>query len=89
MDIFTALKRVFSTGLIVSDVKNNSIKIIDTQRTQAYTRRNTFFSKLHRNQYYQSTLAQNYSINRLALYRDYDLMDADPILSSALDIYTF
>ena len=89
MDIFTALKRVFSTGLIVSDVKNNSIKIIDTQRTQAYTRRNTFFSKLHRNQYYQSTLAQNYSINRLALYRDYDMMDADPILSSALDIYTF
>lgn len=89
MDIFTALKRVFSTGLIVSDVKNDSIKVIDTQRTQAYSKRNTFFSKLHRNQYYQSTLAQNYSINRLALYRDYDMMDSDPILSSALDIYTF
>lgn len=89
MDIFTALKKVFSTGLIVSDVKNDSIKIIDTQRSQAYSKKNTFFSKLHRNQYYQSTLAQNYSINRLALYRDYDMMDADPILSSALDIYTF
>lgn len=89
MNIFTALKRVFSTGLIVSDIKNDSIKIIDTQRSQAYSKRNTFFDKLHRNQYYQSTLAQNYSINRLALYRDYDMMDADPILSSALDVYTF
>lgn len=89
MNIFTALKKVFSTGLIVSDIRNDSIKIIDTQRSQAYSKKNTFFSKLHRNQFYQSTLAQNYSINRLALYRDYDMMDADPVLSSALDIYTF
>jgi len=43
MNIFTALKRVFSTGLIVSDIKNDSIKIIDTQRSQAYSKRNTFF----------------------------------------------
>lgn len=88
-NIFNQLKKVFSTGLVVSDIKNEKIKVIDTQRTQAYTRKQTLFSKLHKNQIYQASLAQNYSINRLALYRDYDMMDADPILSSALDIYVF
>jgi hypothetical protein len=89
MDIFSALRKIFSTGLLVSDIKNDSIKIIDTQRSQAYSKRNTFMTKLHRNQLYQSSLSQNYSINRLALYRDYDMMDADPIISSALDVYVF
>jgi hypothetical protein len=89
MDIYKALKRVFGTGLIVNDVKGDKIKVIDTQRSQAYARANTFISKLRKNSLYQTTLQQNYSINRLALYRDYDMMDADPYISSALDIYVF
>lgn len=81
MDIFDKLKRVFSTGLMVSDVKSNSIKVIDTKRTQAYTQKNNFMSKLHKNQSYSSNMSQNYAVNRTALYRDYDMMDSDPILS--------
>jgi len=89
MNIFTSLKKIFGTGLMIGDVKGGSVKIIDTQRTQAYSRKNSFMTKLHKNQIYQSSLAQNYSINRLALYRDYDMMDADPLMSSALDVYVF
>lgn len=91
MTIFDALKRIFSTGLIVTDVKRDTIKVIDTQRSQAYThsRNKTFFDKLHKNRTYQSSLTQNYAINRLALYRDYDMMDADPLISAILDIYVF
>jgi hypothetical protein len=89
MDIFTALKKIFSTGLIVSDVQNQKIRVIDTQRSQAYSRRNTFFDKLQRNQMQNSSMIQNYSLNRLSLYRDYDMMDCDALMSSALDIYVF
>ena len=81
MDIFDKLRRVFSTGLIVSDVKSDSIKVIDTRRSQAYKHKNNLISKLHRSQAYSSGISQNYAVNRLALYRDYDMMDADPILS--------
>ncbi len=89
MNIFDTLKKVFSTGMIVRDIQGGSVKVIDTQRSQAYKRHNSVVSKLLKNQQYQTSLSQNYSLNRLALYRDYDMMDADPLLSSALDIYVF
>lgn len=89
MDIFSALKKIFSTGLIVNDVQNQKIRVIDTQRSQAYSRRNTFFDKLQRNQIQNSSMVQNYSLNRVSLYRDYDMMDCDALMSSALDVYVF
>lgn len=90
MDIFKALKRAFSTGMIVNHTSNGQVKVIDTQRSQAYSRRhNDFFSKLRKGLIYNTSLSQNYVINRLALYRDYDMMDTDPIVHAVLDVYVF
>ena len=90
MDIFTALKKVFSTGMLVQHVQGNEVRVIDTQRAQAYTRRNNdYISKLRKGLIYNTSLSQNYIINRLALYRDYDMMDTDPIVSAILDVYVF
>ena len=89
MDIFDKLKRVFSSGIIVRDIDTGTIKVIDHNRTQAYSKQNKTISKLLKNQQTQSSLSQNYSLNRLALYRDYDMMDSDALLSSALDVYVF
>jgi hypothetical protein len=89
MDIFDKLKRVFSSGIIVRDIDTGTIKVIDNNRTQAYSKQNKTISKLLKNQQMQSSLSQNYSLNRLSLYRDYDMMDSDALLSSALDIYVF
>jgi hypothetical protein len=36
MNIFTALRRAFSTGLIIRNIDGQSVKVIDTQRAQAY-----------------------------------------------------
>ncbi len=88
-NVFDSLKKIFSTGMIVRDIKGQKVKVIDTQRSQAYNKHNTIISKLLKNQQYQTSLTQNYSLNRLALYRDYDMMDADPLLASAIDIYMF
>jgi hypothetical protein len=89
MDIFDKLKKVFSSGIIVRDIDTGTIKVIDHNRTQAYSKQNKTISKLLKNSQIQSSLSQNYSLNRLALYRDYDMMDSDALLSSALDIYVF
>lgn len=91
MNIFTALRRAFSTGLIIRDIDGQSVKVIDTQRAQAYRQySNQFSPKFLRAQGFNKVVYnQNYSINRLALYRDYDMMDSDPIISSCLDIYVY
>lgn len=90
MDIFSALKKAFSTGMIIQHVGGREVRVIDTQRSQAYTRRNNdHISKLRKGLIYNTSLSQNYIINRLALYRDYDMMDTDPIVSAILDVYVF
>lgn len=90
MDIFQSLKKAFSTGLLVSSIPDEKVTVIDTQRAQAYSKRGSnFFSKLRKGLVYNTSLSQNYTINRLALYRDYDMMDTDPIVSAVLDVYVF
>lgn len=87
-----ALKRLFSTNVIVR--KSNSkggVKVVDSEKLQAYNQDyfRDRYHRLHRSSlsYYGGNSQIGYGATRDQMYRDYDLMDRDPILASALDIY--
>jgi len=81
---------LFSTGVIVRHAGGKKLKVIDTDSIQQVNKTYDFYNRLVRysKNYNPTIFQQNYSHNRLTLYRDYDLMDCDPILSAALDIYS-
>jgi hypothetical protein len=85
------LKRLFSGSTIVRNIGGRKLKVMDTSKIQAGAQ-NTLvdrFQKLHSNM-------ANHSYNellqvqqlRLGLFRDYESMDSDSIVASALDIYS-
>ena len=90
--LFARLKRLFSNDVIVRNVGGKKLKVIDTDEIQYATDRNSLrdrFNRLRTTAYNQYTRDFNlsYQSSRVELFRDYDTMDMDPILASALDIY--
>jgi hypothetical protein len=90
--LFARLKRLFSNDIIVRNVGGKKLKVIDTDEIQYATDRNSLrdrFNRLRTTSYNQYTRDFNlsYQSSRVELFRDYDTMDMDPILASALDIY--
>lgn len=90
--LFGKLKKLFSNQAIVRiDAKGNR-KVVDTDERQMNTNLVSLrdrYTKLQRSFYEQQGGAQSmaYQQVRRELFRDYDAMDNDAILSSALDIY--
>ena len=90
--IFTRLKRLFSTDVIIRNVGGNQLKIIDTNSIQQAGELETNsltdrFSRLYTtSQYPYNNIAFNYQTMRVELYGDYEAMDTDAIIASALDI---
>jgi hypothetical protein len=90
--LFTRLRRLFSTDVVIRNVGGNQLKTIDVDRIQAYGNVKTNalidrFTKLHRygaNMPYNPTM--NYQTLRIQLYTDYEAMDTESIVASALDI---
>ena len=90
--LFSRLKRLFSTDVVIRNVGGNQLKTIDVDRIQAYGNVKTNalidrFTKLHRygaNMPYNPTM--NYQTLRIQLYTDYEAMDTESIIASALDI---
>jgi len=90
--LFTRLTRLFSTDVIIRNVGGNQLKVVDVDNIQAYGNVKTNalidrFTKLHRygaNMPYNPTM--NYQTLRIQLYTDYEAMDTESIISSALDI---
>ena len=90
---FGRLQKLFSTNAVVRRVGTNRLKVIDVNKVQSNSGLATNklidrYSKLHAattnmtyNQY------QNYQQQRINLFTDYESMDEDSIISSALDIY--
>ena len=82
------LKKLFSTAVIVRN-QGGKLKVIDYDETQAIaTNLRDRYMRLHSsamNNTYENYLA--YQQIRQELFRDYDAMDADPIIGAALDIY--
>ena len=91
--LFGRLQRLFATNVIVRNVGGKKLKIADTDQVQKQVKSHLVdrYSKLHTN---LDLVGTGYSTvhqvmaARLALFKDYESMDSDPIISSALDIYS-
>ena len=90
--LFARLKKLFSTDVIVRNIGGKQLKVVDTDEAMYATDRNTLRDRFNRirtsafNQYSRD-FSLSYQASRIELFRDYDTMDMDPIISSALDIY--
>jgi hypothetical protein len=91
--LFTRLRRLFSTDVVIRNVGGNQLKVMDADRIQKYgnLESNSLydrFTRLHRpvgsSLQYNPTL--NYASMRLQLYSDYEAMDYDSLIAPALDI---
>lgn len=90
--LYARLKRLFSTDVIVRNVGGKQIKVKDTDNIMYATDRNSLrdrFNRIRSSAYnaYSRDFSLSYQAARMDLFRDYDTMDMDPIISSALDIY--
>jgi len=90
--LYSKLRRLFSTDTIVRNVGGKKLKVVDTDQAMYATDRNTLrdrFNRIRTSAYnqYSRDFTLSYQAARIELFRDYDTMDMDPIISSALDIY--
>ncbi len=90
---FQRLTKLFSTQAIVKVDKDGKRRVVDTDdRQQGGTNLMNIrdrYTKLQKSFYGDQMAAQSMAYHqvRRELFRDYDAMDNDPIISSALDIY--
>jgi len=90
--VFTRLKRLFSTDVIIRNVGGSQLKTFDFNQAQVAGQVNTNslydrYTRLHTTNaspVYNPGL--NYQTLRVQLYSDYEAMDTDAIIASALDI---
>ena len=92
--ILSRLRRLFSTDVVIRNVGGDQLKVADTNQIQmsGELENNSLFSRYNRiyttsptSLYgYQSSF--NYQTLRTQLYSEYDAMDTDAIIASALDI---
>jgi hypothetical protein len=92
--IFASLRRLFSTDVIIRNVGGDQLKVIDTNMIQSdgniktnrrVDRYSRLFSVMPGGMSMHAGQLQLYT--RLELFRDYEAMDTDSIICSALDIY--
>ena len=90
--LFARLKKLFSAGVVVRNVGGKKLKVKDTSDLMYATDRNSLrdrFNRVRSTSYnaYTRDFSLAYQAARIDLFRDYDTMDMDPIIASALDIY--
>lgn len=92
--LFTRLRKLFSTDVIIRNVGGDQIKVIDSSNIQANGSLQTNslvdrFSRIYSTNptsLYGAQFNFNYQYLRPQLYSEYDVMDQDAIIASALDI---
>jgi hypothetical protein len=92
--LFSRLQRLFSTDVIIRNAGGNQVKVIDsnTIQTSGELQTNSLIDRYNRifstspSSLYGSQFNVNYQYLRPQLYSEYDLMDQDAIIASALDI---
>ena len=92
--LFGRLRRLFSTDVVIRNVGGNQLKVVDSNQIQSLgqLQTNSLYDRF--NKLYSTVGGLNYtkqqSINfpstRIQLYTDYEAMDTDSIVASALDI---
>ncbi len=95
--IFGRLKKLFSTNTVVRNVGGKRLKVADTDNIQSFINRRGI-DRYHRvyssmtggygSAHGRYEAAAAFQGSRLQLFRDYDMMDNDPIISSVMDIYS-
>jgi len=93
-DLFSRLKRLFSTDVIIRNQGGTQLKVMDVNQIQQSGELQTNslvdrFNRIYTNSAtslygYQNSF--NYQTLRPTLYSEYDAMDTDAIIASALDI---
>lgn len=83
------LKKLFSSDVIVRNVGGKKLKVVDTDDIQYSTKLRDKYNRLHTlySDYTSRYNSIGFQTARLELFSDYDMMENDPIISSALDIY--
>jgi hypothetical protein len=92
--LFSRLQRLFSTDVIIRNVGGNQISVMDTNQIQSNgaIQTNSLMDRYNRiystnpSSLYGSQFNFNYKYLRPQLYSEYDVMDQDAIIASALDI---
>ncbi len=92
--LFTRLQRLFSTDVIIRNQGGNQLKVMDVDSIQKSgdIATNSIMDRYNRlyspssTSLFGSQLNVNYQYLRTMVYSDYDVMDNDAIIASALDI---
>ena len=92
--LFSRLQRLFSTDVIIRNVGGDQINVIDssTIQTNGKLQTNSLIDRYNRlystnpSSLYGAQFNFNYQYLRPQLYSEYDVMDQDAIIASALDI---
>ncbi len=94
-NILTRLGKLFQNQIVVRKTDSGQVKVKDVEFSQTALTSNFIdrYNRINSSGYggtsYQAKQNANaYDVARKELFRDYELMDADPIISSALDIYS-
>jgi hypothetical protein len=90
-NLFTRLRKLFSSDIVVRNVGGKKLRVIDVDRLQSTGLKTNFQIDRHARIFHPGSYSYNaqisYQTSRLQLYNDYEVMDSDPIIASALDIY--
>ena len=90
--LFGRLRRLFSNDVVIRNVGGTQLKIADVNSIQTTGRyqTNSLIDRFTRLYIYNNKNIFNPNLNyqtlRIQLYSDYEAMDTDPIIASALDI---
>ena len=93
--VFTRLKRLFSSDVIIRNQGGNNVRVIDVNHIQTtgeietnslQDRFNRIYSSTNPSSLYGAQFNLNYQYLRTQMYSEYDVMDTDAIIASALDI---
>ena len=93
--LFGRLKRLFNNNVVVRRVGKNQLRVVDNDHLQSLGNAHNSkfidrFTRLHGvrpNSLNTYNPNYNYFSSKTELYTDYEVMDQDSIISSALDIY--
>lgn len=93
--LFSKLRDLFSSNVVVRNIGGKKTKVVDTSRLQGsgspYNRGSKTTENFKRARRFNSqgyTYASSFNQNRHEIFGDYEVMDEDAIISSALDIFS-
>jgi hypothetical protein len=90
--VFSKLRRLFSSDVIIRNVGGNELKVTDINKIQSSGKfeTNSLIDRFTRLYQYNTLNSFNPNLNyqtlRAQIYTDYESMDTDPIIHSALDV---